>query len=68
LSERDVAILESLRTYRLLSTALIRRLHFAERHATITAAAGATMRVLARLEALHLVVRLERTIGGVRAG
>ena len=68
LSERDVAILESLRTYRLLSTVLIRRLHFGRGHATIAAAAGATMRVLTRLEALHLVARLERRIGGVRAG
>lgn len=68
LSERDIAILESLRSYRLLSTVLIRRLHFARGHATISAAAGATMRVLTRLEALHLVARLERRIGGVRAG
>jgi hypothetical protein len=68
LSERDVTILESLRTYRLLTTILIRRLHFAEGHATIPAASGATMRVLTRLEALRLVVRLERRIGGVRAG
>lgn len=68
LSERDIAILESLRTYRLLTTALIRRLHFGTGHATLTAASGATMRVLTRLEALNLVARLERRIGGVRAG
>lgn len=68
LSERDVAVLESLRAHRLLTTALIRRLHFAHGHATITAASGATMRVLARLEMHGLVARLERRIGGVRSG
>ncbi|MGH3630854.1 MAG: replication-relaxation family protein [Sciscionella sp.] len=68
LSDRDLAILESLRAHRLLSTALIRRLHFAHGHATLAAAAGATMRVLRRLETHNLVARLERRIGGVRAG
>lgn len=72
LSERDIAILESLRTYRLLATAMIRRLHFGEGHASIGAAAGATMRVLTRLHdpehGLQLIDRLERRIGGVRAG
>ncbi|MEU8860911.1 replication-relaxation family protein [Streptomyces umbrinus] len=68
LSERDVAVLESLRAHRLLTTALIRRLHFARGHATITAASGATMRVLGRLESHGLVARLERHIGGVRSG
>lgn len=68
LSKRDVAILESLRAYRLLNTVQIRRLHFAHGHATPAAASGATMRVLARLEARSLVTRLERRIGGVRAG
>lgn len=68
LSERDVALLESLRSYRLLTTAQIRRLHFAHGHATVAAASGATMRVLIRLETRHLVTRLARHIGGVRAG
>lgn len=68
LSERDVAILESLRAHRLLTTAHIRRLHFAYGHATVAAAAGATLRVLVRLESHHLVSRLDRRIGGVRAG
>jgi Replication-relaxation len=68
LSERDVAVLESLRAYRLLTTAHIRRLHFAHGHATITAASGATMRVLTRLDAHGLVTRNKRRIGGVRAG
>ncbi|HEU0087709.1 MAG TPA: replication-relaxation family protein [Pseudonocardiaceae bacterium] len=68
LSERDVAILESLRSYRLLTTSQLRRLHFACGHATIAAASGATMRVLTRLEIRNLVMRLGRRIGGVRAG
>jgi hypothetical protein len=68
LSERDVAILESLYTHRLLRTSQIRRLHFASGHANVNAATGATMRVLGRLEAHTLVARLTRRIGGVRAG
>jgi hypothetical protein len=68
LSERDVAILGSLREHRLLKTDHVRRLHFAHGHATVAAAAGATMRVLTRLADHTLVSRLERRIGGVRAG
>jgi len=68
LSERDLSILESLWSFRLLSTAQIRRLHFHTGHATVAAASSATMRVLSRLEAQHLVARLHRRIGGVRAG
>lgn len=68
LSERDVAIIQSLRTYRLLTTAHIRRLHFASGHATLGAAAAAVMRVLTRLESRNVVKRLSRRVGGVRAG
>ncbi|WP_067803940.1 replication-relaxation family protein [Actinomadura formosensis] len=68
LSERDLAVLESLRTYRLLTTAHIRRLHFTHGHASLGAASGATMRVLTRLEEHGLIARLARRIGGVRAG
>ena len=79
LSERDLSILESLRIHRVLTTALIRRLHFpitgeprepghSKGHATEMAAAVATIRVLARLESRHLIARLQRRIGGVRAG
>jgi Replication-relaxation len=68
LSERDVAILESVRSHRLLTTNQIQRLHFGPRHATPAAAAGATMRVLSRLDQHNLIARLERRIGGVRAG
>lgn len=68
LSERDLAVLQSLRLHRLLTTAHIRRLHFAHGHATLGAASGATMRVLTRLEGHSLIARLGRRIGGVRAG
>ncbi|WUI02868.1 replication-relaxation family protein [Spirillospora sp. NBC_00431] len=72
LSERDRAVLEALRAHRLLTTALIRRLYFVhgegERHSSQAAASGAAMRVLSRLESRGLVIRLQRRIGGVRAG
>jgi hypothetical protein len=68
LSERDIAVLESLRTYRLLTTNLIQRLHFGVGHASPAAALGATMRVLTRLESHGLVARTGRRIGGVRSG
>lgn len=68
LSKRDTGILDHLRAHRVLTTAMIRRLHFARGHATLGAASGATMRVLTRLEELGLVKRLGRSIGGVRAG
>ncbi|MFJ8489440.1 replication-relaxation family protein [Streptomyces sp. NPDC094038] len=79
LSERDLTILESLRTHRALTTVLIRRLHFpiggesreagsGKMHATEMAAAVATIRVLTRLESRRLITRLHRRIGGVRAG
>ncbi|QKZ22856.1 replication-relaxation family protein [Streptomyces chartreusis] len=79
LSERDLSILESLRTHRALTTVLIRRLHFpiggepreagnGKVHATEMAAAVATIRVLTRLESHRLITRLHRRIGGVRAG
>lgn len=79
LSERDLGILESLRTHRVLTTALIRRLHFpisnepheasnGRSHATEMAAAVAAIRVLTRLESHRLIARLHRRIGGVRAG
>lgn len=68
LGGRDLAILESIQRFRLLSTNHIRRLHFAHGHATSSAAVRATGRVLARLEALGLVTRLRQRIGGERGG
>lgn len=68
LSERDIAVLQSLRSYRLLTTSHVQRLGFVVGHASPEASLKATMRVLTRLEAHGLVVRLGRRIGGVRAG
>lgn len=68
LTERDLAVLASLRSCRLLTTELIRRLHFRRAHTTVRAAASAATRTLTRLEAQGLVARLDRRIGGVRAG
>lgn len=68
LTTRDLAILESVQRFRLLSTSHIRRLHFAQGHATTSAATRATGRVLARLEEHALLVRLRQRIGGERGG
>ena len=68
LTERDLAILRTLRTHRLATTAQLRRWHFVEPFATLTTATRATQRVLARLEGHRLVVRLTQRIGGVRRG
>lgn len=68
LSARDLAILESIQRFRLLSTTHIRRLHFAEGHATVSASTRATGRVMARLEAHGLIARLGQRIGGERGG
>lgn len=68
LSARDMAILETLRTHRMASTAQLRRLHFTEPFASVAAATRATTRVLGRLEGHGLITRLERRIGGVRKG
>lgn len=68
LTARDLAILESVQRFRLLSTSHIRRLHFVQGHATTSAATRATGRVLARLEAHALLVRLRQRIGGERGG
>lgn len=68
LTPRDRDILESLARYRLLSSSLIRRLHFAESHHGKDAGARSVNRVLHRLEALHLVSRMDQRIGGYRGG
>jgi len=68
LSDRDRAITESLRQFRLLSTQQLRRLHFADGHANPAAATRATTRVLTRLEDGGVIARLNRRIGGARGG
>jgi hypothetical protein len=66
LSPRDLAILDSLRSLRLMTGAQLGRLH-------VSAGSPATQArksraILQRLTTLQLVVRLRRRIGGVRAG
>jgi len=68
LSDRDLAILESLRTHRLLSTRQVQRLHFAHGYTSPSAATRCANRVLGRLEGHSLIRRLARRIGGVRRG
>lgn len=69
LSGRDLAIVGQVAELRLLSTRQIEALHFTEaEHETALAGARACRRVLERLVRERLLVRLERRIGGVRAG
>jgi hypothetical protein len=67
LSERDRAVLAQVAAYHFLTTRQVEALCF-EGHATPLAAARACRRALARLHDLRVVGRLERRIGGVRAG
>lgn len=67
LSKRDLAILDSLDQFRLLTTQQIQRLHFAD-HASDLASARACNRALVRLREIGVVSSLERRIGGVRRG
>lgn len=67
LTQRDRDILESVRRFRLLDARQIEQLHFTG-HATPLAAARAARRVLARLARHRLLIRLDRRVGGVRAG
>jgi hypothetical protein len=72
LTERDVAILLDLERLRLLRSDQIQRLHFGVdplgSHATQLAATRATNRVLGRLEALGVLMRLGRRVGGPQYG
>jgi hypothetical protein len=67
LTERDLGIVYTLGQHRYLSSTQIAALHFAG-HETEDAGARVCRRVLARLNRLGIVSRLERRIGGVRAG
>lgn len=68
LTPRDRDILDSLARYRLLSSSLIRRLHFADSHHGKDGGARAVNRVMHRLESLHLVSRMDQRIGGYQGG
>jgi len=67
LSERDWQILQTVSAFRFLTTRQLARQHFA-----LSDPAGVIPRnansALARLRELHLLINLQRRIGGVRAG
>jgi hypothetical protein len=69
LSTRDLAIIRQVACLRLMSARQIQAIHFpAAEHDNEPAATRARQRVLARLTRERLLTRLERRIGGVRAG
>lgn len=61
-------MLRSVATLHFVGTRQLERLHFREAHATPLAAARACRRTLVRLHELGLLDRLQRRVGGVRAG
>lgn len=67
LSERDLSVLGTVSQHRFLSARQIEALHF-DRHSTQGAGARVARRVLARLTEERLLKRLDRRVGGVRAG
>lgn len=69
LSERDVAIVSQIAELRLMSALQIKAMHFpVGEHDNEPAASRACQRVLARLVRDRLLGRLDRRVGGVRAG
>lgn len=71
LADRDLAILDDLEQFRLLTTKQLQQLHFPvgpNGHASQAASTKAAMRALERLEEHRIVSRLSRRIGGIRHG
>lgn len=72
LAQRDIAILEDLERFRLLTSGQLQRLHFGVAplgsHATLLGAVRATSRVLTRIERLGVIERVSRRIGGPHHG
>lgn len=68
LSDRDLAILHSVAELRYVTARQLQVLHFDGDHQTTLTAARTCRRVLERLTDLGVLRRLERVIGGVRAG
>lgn len=69
LSTRDLGIIKQVAELRLMSARQIQALHFPDaEHDNEQAATRARQRVLERLTRERLLIRLERRIGGVRAG
>lgn len=67
LSERDVAVLHLVREHRFLTARQIEKLLFYD-HASSISAARVCRRVLSRLNNYGMLSRLDRRVGGVRAG
>jgi hypothetical protein len=69
LSARDLAVIRQVGELRLMSARQLQAVHFPDsEHDNEQAATRARQRVLARLTRERLLTRLERRIGGVRAG
>jgi hypothetical protein len=66
LTPRDRAIIESLDRLRVATTDQLKRLHFAD--LTAHSASRQAPKALARLADAHIVTKLERQLGGARAG
>jgi hypothetical protein len=68
MSDRDLAVLRSLAACHYLQTRHVERLWFRDTGLTPLTAVRSSRRTLARLHRLGLIDRLERRVGGVRAG
>jgi Replication-relaxation len=69
LSDRDLGVIRQVAELRLMSARQIQAIHFpTSDHDNESAATHARQRVLARLTHDRLLIRLDRQIGGVRAG
>ncbi len=67
LADRDISVLRSVAEHRFLTAHHVEQLHFSS-HASGESGARVCRRVLARLTRDRLLVRLDRRVGGVRAG
>lgn len=67
LSDRDLAVVRSVKEHRFLTAEQIKLMHFAD-HASEDAAARVCRRVLTRLTRERVLGRLKRRVGGIRAG
>jgi len=67
LSQRDLAVLRSVELYRYLTARQIEDLHFYDHTSPLTGA-RTCRRVLERLSGVGALMRLERRVGGIRAG
>jgi hypothetical protein len=69
LSERDMVIIRQVAELRLMSARQVQAIHFpVAEHVSEAAVTRARQRVVARLIRERLLIRLQRQIGGVRAG